>query len=68
MTDRDSSAASGSAGPPREPVARRDGRDVTTPRAEVNRLAQAAFRQRQKVCALDTTRSPPYSHGTIATA
>ena len=48
MTDQGSSAASGSTGPRRELMTRRDSRDATTPRAEVNRLAQAAFRLRQK--------------------
>ena len=42
--------ASGSTGPRRESASGgRGGREPPTPRAEVNRLAQAAFRQRQKV-------------------
>ena len=53
MTDRESSVASGSTGPRRESTGGgRGGREPPTPRAEVNRLAQAAFRQRQKVRAL----------------
>ena len=49
MADQESSAASGSTGPRRDVAGARGGRDPPTPRAEVNRLAQAAFRQRQKV-------------------